>query len=170
MSLDRNGQPLKYGPTKHEDSAVTPRFMHGSEIIPMGGAFMKEDASGYLQVLTSGDSLITGWGFMGEVGPDSGKAYQTANATNGVTAVPYLAAEACQGTIFRLPIITGTLVQAMIGETCDVVVNGTTKAQGVDLTASARDCVRIIDGDLVNNKWVDVVIATNKLTGWAGVV
>lgn len=170
MSLDRNGQPLKYGPNKHEEAVVTPRAMHASEIIPFGGAFMKEDGAGYLQVLTSGDSLITGWGFMGEVGPDAGKAYQTASATAGATLVPFLPSEAAQITVFRLPIITGTLVQAMIGETCDVVVNGTTKQQGVDLTASARDCVRIIDGDLVNNKWVDVVIATNKLTGWTGVV
>lgn len=168
MSLDRNGQPLKYGPTKHEDAVITPRAMHASEIIPMGGAFMKEDASGYLQVLTSGDSLISGWGFMGEVGPDSGKSYQTASATAGGTKIPYLPAECAQITVFRIPINAGILVQAMIGETCDITV--VTNVQGADLTASARDCVRIIDGDLVNNKWVDVVIATNKLTGWAGVV
>lgn len=170
MSLDPNGKPLKYGPMKHDDAAILDRAMHASEVIPMGGCFVKEDGSGYLQVLTASDSLIAGWAFMGEVGPDSGKAYQTCSSTAGGTKVPFLASEAAQGTVFRLPILTGTLTQAMIGETCDLKVDSTSKAQGVDLTASSRDCVRIVGGDITNNKWVDVVIATNKLTGWTGVV
>lgn len=169
-TLDKNGKPLKYGPSKHEDAAIISRGMHASEIIPYGGAFMKEDGSGYLQILTAADSLISGWGFMGEVGPDAGKAYQTVSATAGLTKVPYLPVEAMQSVIFRIPINAGTFVVGMKGETCDISVNGTTKVQGADLTASARDCVRIVDGDLVNNAWVDVVIATNKLTGWTGVV
>lgn len=168
--LDKNGKPAKYGPTKHEEIAVCPRAMHASEVIPVGGAFMKEDGSGYLQVLTASDSLISGWGFMGEVGPDAGKAYQTCSSSAGGTKVPYLAAENMQTAVFRIPIITGTLTQAMFGETCDIKVDSTSKQQGADLTASSRDCVRIINGDLINNAWVDVVIATNKLTGWTGVV
>lgn len=170
MSLDRNGQPLKYGPTKHEDSALIPRAMHASEIIPMGGCFVKEDGSGYLQVLTASDSLISGWAFMGEVGPDSGKLYQTCSSVAGGTKVPYMPAEAMLSTIIRLPINAGTLTQTMIGETCDIVVNSTTKACAVDLTASTRDCVRIVDGDLINNKWVDVVLVLVKLTAGTGVV
>ena len=57
--------------------------------------------------------------------------------------------------IWRIPVITGTYVVAMQGEKCDLVID---TVQGADLTASSYDLVIIVDGDLVNSKWVDVMM------------
>lgn len=57
--------------------------------------------------------------------------------------------------IYRIPVNSGTYVIAMIGDSCDLAINGS-DIQGAVLGTSTRDHVIIVDGDAVNNKWVDV--------------
>ena len=59
------------------------------------------------------------------------------------------------GGIFRLPVNSGTYVEGMKGDKCDLSIDGD-GIQGVALDASTHDIVTIVDGDLVNNNWVDV--------------
>lgn len=69
--------------------------------------------------------------------------------------------------VYRIPIVAGTYVEAMKGDTCDIIV--TSNIQGADLTAADDDIFLIIDGDLENNEWVDVMLTPKEL-GQVGVV
>lgn len=55
--------------------------------------------------------------------------------------------------IWRIPVKSGTYVEGMKGDYCDLVVD---TEQGAALDTSDRNHVIIVDGDLVNNKWVDL--------------
>lgn len=63
--------------------------------------------------------------------------------------------------VFRIPVNSGTYARTMKGKTCDISVSSS--IQGAQLDASAEDTITIVDGDEVNNAWVDVMINTNKL-------
>jgi len=69
--------------------------------------------------------------------------------------------------VYRLPVITGTYVVAMQFDTCDLGVSS--DKQGVDLTAATDDVFIIIDGDIDDNLWVDVMLNQNE-RGAQGVV
>jgi len=58
--------------------------------------------------------------------------------------------------VYRIPVYAGTFVNGMIGDLCDLVISG--GIQGADLTASDRNLVTIVAGDVTNNKWVDVMM------------
>lgn len=170
-TLDKNGAQLKYGPVMHEDTTPQNSIpMAASAIIPVGGAFSTSDGSGRASIAGAGSTLLSGWVFPGEPGLDAGKKYQTCSSTAGGTIVPRFEITAMQNVVVRLPVITGIYVATMKDKTCDLAVNNTTKQQGVALNLSSEDTVLIIDGDTVNNAWVDVVVNPSKLTGFTGVV
>ena len=56
--------------------------------------------------------------------------------------------------IWRIPVNSGTYVEGMKGDLCDLSVSS--GIQGATLDTSSRDLIMIVDGDLVNNEWVDV--------------
>jgi hypothetical protein len=171
MSLDKNGLPLKFGIVKGEDTAPKLSIpLAATQYIPAGGCFCKTDGSGRGQVAGDGDTLIMGYIMPNETGLDVGKKYQTTSGTAGaVPFSPWIPAAAMLGCVVRLPVDSGTYVQAMQGQTCDLIIqNG--KAQAASLDQSAEDVVVIVDGDLINNKWVDVILNPSKITGQAGVV
>lgn len=70
--------------------------------------------------------------------------------------------------VYRIPVKAGTYVVAMQFKTCDLKV--TSNIQGADLTASTDDVFIIVDGDAVDNKWVDVMINPVRATALSGVV
>lgn len=149
----QEGVKLKYGPFKGNTELYVPGYMGASEVISnQSGRFVIQDAAGYLDIAAAGDTELAGW---------VEAAAQTTNATDGVTKVSLIPATACLGMIFRIPVNTGTFDITMRGKTCDLSV--VSDIQGADLTASGEDVVQIIDGDLVNNNWVDVALVPGTI-------
>ncbi len=168
MSLTE-GRMLKWGIIKNEDSVVKiPMPMGASEIIPAGGCFVKDDGSSRMEVAVDGSTLLAGYVFPTEL--DANKKYQTCSSTEGGTIVPFIPISAMLGCVVRLPNAGGTFAITMRNNTADLEVNATTKEQGVQLDASAEDTVIVVDGDLVNNAWVDVMVNPDKITSLTGVV
>ena len=152
---------LKYGPISPyaTEKAKPMPITTGETFRAKSGRIVTLNA-GYVETADAGDTILYGWA---EIGDQVTVAGQEANV---------IIADGC-AEIFRIPVITGTLVLAMIGKTCDIVratVGGVTLVQGADLTASGEDCVRIVGGDLVDNKYVDVMFVQVKVTAATGVV
>lgn len=163
------GDQIKYGIIKGEDSAPKLTIPVGaSEVIPAGGAFCKNDGSGRAETAVDGSTLLMGYYFPSDPGLDAGKKYQTASSTEGGTVAPFIPISAMLGVVVRLPVNSGTFVATMRGKTCDLSV--VSSVQGVQLDASTEDTVIIVEGDLVNNRWVDVMVYPDKITGLTGVV
>lgn len=157
----RDGTQLKYGPNKGADCAVMIPFpMGASEVVSAAsGRFVKNDGSGRAEIAVDGTTLLLGWIEDGA---------QTCSTTEGGTVLNMIPGPACLGIVFRIPINAGTFVASMRGKTCDLAVSSS--IQGAKLDGSGEDLLIIVDGDLVNNLWVDVMVAPDKLTGYTGVV
>jgi len=69
--------------------------------------------------------------------------------------------------IYRIPVNSGTYVVAMQGDQCDISV--LTYIQGAQLDASMENTLTVVDGDTVNNKWVDVMMTPSNWGTGAGV-
>jgi hypothetical protein len=81
---------------------------------------------------------------------------KTTAATDGMVKV------VCDLTaVFRIPVNSGTYARTMKGKTCDISISS--YVQGAQLDASAEDTLIIVDGDEVNNLWVDVMINPAKV-------
>ena len=156
-----DGAQLRYGIIKGEDNCPKiPGPMGASEVVKSAsGRFVTWDGAGFLDIADDGDALLAGWIEHNE---------ETTNATNGVTIAQFLPASGALGVVFRIPVNAGTYVVGMRGKTTDIA--RTTNVQGAKLDASGEDNLIIVDGDLVNNAWVDVMINPSKLTGYIGVV
>lgn len=149
-----DGVFLKYGPIKGADACVmVPRGMGASEVIvAQSGRFVKEDASGRLEIAGDGNAALAGW---------VEAAAQTCSATEGGTVVNLIPAANCPA-VFRIPVNSGTFTAAMRGKSCDLSVSS--NVQGAQLDASTEDTIIIVDGDLVNNAYVDVMINPAKIS------
>ena len=157
---------LKYGIFKNEQIApVLSCPMGASEVIPAGGAYVKNDASGRMEIAGDGSTLLAGYVFPTEL--DAGKKYQTCSSTEGATVVPFIPIEAMLGVVVKLPVTGGTYAATMLGETADLEV--VSNVQGVQLDASAEDTVVVVGGDATTNE-VYVVACIEKITGKTGVV
>ena len=157
---------LKYGIIKNEQTAlIVSAPMGASEVIPAGGAFVKNDASGRMEIAGDGTTLLAG--FVLPTALDAGKKYQTCSATEGGTVVPFIPISAMLAVAVRLPVTGGTYAATMLGETADLEV--VSNAQGVQVDASAEDTVIIVGGDVDNNT-VDVIPNPDKIASLTGVV
>lgn len=157
---------LKYGIVKNEQIApVLSAPMGASEVIPAGGAYVKNDGSGRMEIAGDGSTLLAGYVLPTVL--DSGKKYQTCSSTEGGTVVPFIPISAMLGVVVKLPVTGGTYAETMLGKTADLEV--VSNAQGVQLDASAEDTVLIVGGDVAANEvYVTPYIA--KITGVTGVV
>jgi len=63
---------------------------------------------------------------------------------------------------YRIPINSGTYTHLMKGKDCDISISS--NVQGAQLDASAERTLRVINGDLVNNAWVDVMVLYQNMT------
>lgn len=162
------GSDLKYGPKAcdAERNAIPMPVTAGETFRAKSGRFVTLTTNtGCVEVADAGDTVLFGY----------------AEAPDGVTVsgqvvnvIPALGST----EIFRIPVITGTLTQAMIGSTCDIVratVGGVTLVQGADLTASGEDVVTIVGGAVgvvggTDGAYVDVMFTPVKLTSTQGVV
>lgn len=157
MSEQKFGPISPYATEKAKPMPITA----GETFRAKSGRFVTLNA-GYVEVADDGDTLLYGWAEKGESGAVT-VAGEKANV---------IVANGCN-EVFRIPVIAGTFVAAMRGKTCDLVratVGGVTLVQGAKLDASGEDNLLIVDGDEVNNEWVDVQIYQAKITGLTGVV
>lgn len=160
---------LKYGIIKNQGSApCLSAPMGADEIIAVkSGRFVKDDGSSRMEIAGDTDTLLAGW-----VGLPEGKFYDadgiyTCSATEGEDIAEFTPISAMLGAVVRLPINSGTYVKTMRFNTCDLSVS--VNIQGVQLDASAEDTLIIVDGDLEDNNWVDVIPNPDKITGLQGV-
>jgi len=157
----QEGVQLKYGPIKNEDSCPKiPITMGASEVLrAKSGRFVKDDGSSRMEVAGDGSTLLAGWVESGDL---------TCSTTEGGTILPFIPAAAALNVVFRIPINSGTFAATMRNNTCDLSVSS--NIQGAQLDASSEDTVIVVDGDLNNNLWVDVMINPDKITSLTGVV
>lgn len=101
-----------------------------------GGAFVKDDSSGRMEIATTQTTIIGHALFNEDF---------TASSTEGGTKLPI---NVDTGAIYEVPINTGTWADTMRGKTCDLSVSSS--IQGVDLTASAVDIVELVDKGYTN--------------------
>ncbi len=157
---------LKYGIQLNEQVAlIVTAPMGASEVIPAGGAFVKNDASGRMEIAGDGSTLLAGYVLPTEL--DAGKKYQTCSSTEGATVVPFIPISAMLATAVKLPVTGGTYAATLLGETADLEV--VSNVQGVQLDASAEDTVIIVGGDVDANT-VLVIPNPDKIASLTGVV
>lgn len=164
------GAQLKYGMLKNEDSTVgIPMPMGASEVIAVkSGRFVKDDGSSRMEIAGDGDTLLAGW-----VEPPDSAIYTSAgiytcSSTEGADIATFYPISALLGVVFKIPVNSGTFAITMRNNTCDLSVSS--NIQGAQLDASAEDTLIVVDGDLVNNAWVAVMVNPDKITGLTGVV
>ena len=102
-----------------------------------GGGFVSDDGSGRVEIAGASATNIIGHAMI--------NADFTASSTEGGDVVPV---NMDLNAVYELPIDSGTWADTMRGETCDLAV--TSDIQGVDLTASSTDVVRLIDKGTTN--------------------
>ncbi len=123
-------------------------------IVNASGKFVKRTAAGTATVTMAGDGDTELIGHL-ETEADSSTAAEWRNCVNDLTAV------------FRIPVNSGTYARTMKGKACDLSISS--NIQGAQLDASSEDTIIIVDGDEVNNLWVDVMLNPVKI-GSVGVV
>lgn len=155
---------VKYGLVRGGEQGSTNFKLKSAQYIPAQSAkFMTRGANLNSDILTlavAGDSNILGHLECEEM-----------NSSDG-TEVRKLITDPT--AIFRVPIISTTgFTTKLIGRTCDIATNATTKVQGAALDSSTDDVLLIVDGDVNNSKdYVDVMIIRQftAIAGLPGVV
>lgn len=123
--------------------------MGASEVIKaLSGRFVTLDASGRGEISTAASTKIFGW----VEGPE-----ETLGATEGETKYNCIHDSTA---VFRIPIISGTYTDALRGKTCDLAVSS--DIQGAAVGTSARDIIRIVDGNAAEG-WVDVCMVASAM-------
>jgi len=166
----KTGALLKYGPIKMESIALKiPMPMGASEVIAAkSGRFVVDDGYSRMEVAGATAALLTGWVELPEDGFYTSAGIFTCSATEGGSKALFTPIQALIGVVIRLPITTGTFEITMRNNTCDLAAVAS-NIQGVDLTASSYDPLLIVDGDLENSEWVDVIPNVVNITGLTGV-
>ena len=123
---------LEYGRRAGADEYVFSYPIGASEVFKKkGGAFLKDDSSGRLEIVSSQTNIIGHALFNEDL---------TASSTEGATK---LQVNTDLDGVYEVPINTGTWADTMRGKVCDLTV--ASSIQGVDLTASTVDQVELID-------------------------
>ena len=143
------GEQLKYGQVAGPEVMMDAEWGASEVIKAASGKFVQTDDSGYLEIADSGDDQLVGF---------ANHRDETTNATDGVTKAQL---NVSLDAVYKIPINGAvTLTRAMFYDSCDLLV--TANIQGADLTSS-EDVLIIVGGDLVNNKWVLVMLNPSKM-------
>jgi len=102
---------------------------------------------------TAGYAALTTIGAATIFGSLEGGYDVTASATTGATK---MMCNINTNTIYRIPINSGTYANTLRGVYCDLSV--ASDIQGAALGTTAAGHVLIVNGDVTNQKWVDVKI------------
>lgn len=136
---------IKYGHYRGGHASVAVKLAASQVFKQHSGRFVYLDGSGHAVIADDGANEIFGHAEESERTSSSTAGIELANVNIDPTA------------IFRMPVGAGTYVATMRGKTCDIIKDSN-NIQGADLTAADDDVLIIVDGDLVNNEWVDVMI------------
>jgi hypothetical protein len=140
----QEGVQLKYGQIRGGHVGVEGYMAESQTLSRQSGRFVYLDAAGRLTLCSDGASSRI-WGSV-----ESGLDAEAPSVDDRVNCNISLDA------VYRIPVNSGTFVKAMIGDTCDLSVSN--NVQGAQLDASDENIIVVVDGDLVNNNWVDVKI------------
>jgi hypothetical protein len=138
-----DGQLLKYGIIKGVEHAGVPcGVVTGTVFDTAGGCFVSAvAASGLMRISVAGDTKIFGF---------ADTSSHTSVAGESISVIPFTSP-----VVYRIPIISGTMSQAVVGDRCDLVVSGT--VQGAAIGTDSGHHFIIVGGDIENNLWVDVI-------------
>lgn len=136
---------IKYGHYRGGDSGVPVKIAASQVFKGRSGRFVYLDGSGNAVIADDGANEIFG---------HAEESERTSSSTAGI--------EECKviddpSAIFRIPVGAGTYVATMRGKSCDIIKDSN-NIQGADLTANTDAVLIVVDGDLVNNAYVDVRI------------
>ena len=146
----QDGKQLKYGQISGGEGSGMYGILAASQVIKAAsGKFVYRTGASTNTVTLAADAI-------GEIlGHAEVEAIATTLGTEKVKIVDDLTA------VFRIPINSGTFYHYMIGKKCDISIS--TSIQGAQLDAATEGTLIIIDGDAVNNLWVDVKINPVKV-------
>lgn len=151
----QDGKQLLYGQIRGGEEGYFGVLAASQTIVAASGKFVKRTAAGTATLTMAGDGDTE---LMGHVEVE---AITTTDGTEKRKVVNDLTA------VFRIPINSGTYARTMKSKTCDLSISS--NVQGAQLDASAEDTIIIVEGDEVNNLWVDVMLNPAKV-GSVGVV
>jgi len=137
----QDGVMLKYGRINESGAgaAVVPVTMAASQIVKAkSGRFVYQVAGAATLVVAAATTI-----------------YGVLNTHDHTPAVgDVVGCDTDLNGIWRVPVNSGTFAIGMVGDYCDLSV--TSNIQGAALDVSTRNHLIIVDGDAVNNNWVDV--------------
>lgn len=148
-------EDLKYGQVRGGNIGVTVPLAASQAFKARSGRFVYLDGSGHAVLCGDGANELFGHAEESERTSSASAAAESAKVVIDPTAV------------FRIPVLNGTFAITMVGKTCDLIDVG--GYQGADLAAADDDVLIVVDGDVVGNKWVDVMI-NQKERAQSGVV
>lgn len=148
-------EDLKYGHVRGGHVSVPVPLAASQTFKRQSGRFVYL-ASGYATVADDGANEIFGF------------AEESERTTSSTAGAEYVNVIIDPTAVFRVPVAAGTYVITMMGKSCDILIDAA-GIQGADLTAADDDVLIVVDGDLVNNAWVDVMI-NQKERAQSGVV
>jgi len=135
-----DGEALRYERTNGGDiSNVIPVPMAASQVVSAKSGRFVYMNDGAATLCAAASTTIFGWLNTRARTPDTSEEVPCDIDLNG---------------IWRIPINSGTFVVGMRGDYCDL--SDSSDIQGAALDSSSRDLLIIVNGDVDNNKWVDV--------------
>ena len=132
---------LKYGWRKGPVTDVVVTLTASQTIKAKSGRFVYQ-TSGAMTLNTDGSTRI--FGFLDDIGDYTTVSGDRSNCNINLASV------------FRVPVISGTMAIGMIGDTTDL--NISSNIQGVQLGASTENTVMVVGGDTDTNEYCDVVM------------
>jgi len=138
-----NAKQLKYGHVRGGSVSV-PCVLAASTFVAASGRFVYL-ASGIATLADDGANELFGFA-------DVPAGLAVAGDIGNIIIDP--------SAVYRIPVGAGTYVVAMRGKTCDIII--TAGIQGADLSANTDNVFIVVDGDAVDNLWVDVMLNQNE--------
>ena len=144
------GKQLKYGQTAGGEIGYEHILTASQTIVAASGKFVVRAGNGTdtVDMADNGDADILGHMEVEAIASTAGTEKRKI---------------VCDPTaVYRIPINTGTYTHLMKGKDCDLDI--TSDIQGADLSTSTDRNLIVVNGDLVNNEWVDVMVAYQNIT------
>lgn len=151
----QDGKQLKYGQISGGEQGYEHILAASQTILAASGKFVKrtDDATDTVTLAGDGDGVLLGHMEVEAISSTAGT--EKRKVVNDPTAV------------FRIPINSGTYTHLMKGKTCDLSISS--NVQGAQLDASVENTLIVVNGDAVNNNWVDVMLNPAQASSLTGV-
>ena len=149
--MSKYGTHIRYGQVKGPEVNIGGYVWAASQAVKNKGGKFVFLAAGALTLNIAGSASILGWALERERTPTVGDK---------------VAVNVAHDAVYRIPLATGTtFAEGMKGDTCDLAVGtsveGDTSVQVATPAVTTNLTLVIVDGDLVNSYWVDVMMNQN---------